>query len=297
MDRLDAMAVFVRVVELESFTAAAREMGVTQPTISKKIAGLEDELGVKLLHRSTRQLSMTGEGELFYERALEILGSFEEVREAVRAGLSEPRGTLRLSAPMTFGRLHVAPELPAFLARYPNIDVDLRLDDRFVDPVEEGMDAALRIGTLEPSTLIARKLGSSPRVLVASPEYLERCGAPNHPHELTQHACLIYTHLSTGATWRLTDAEGRTVTVRVGGRVRANNADVLRELAEAGQGIAVLPLWLVSGALERGVLVQCLERWQPRKPEIYLVYPPTRFMPRKVRVLSDFLKARFAALE
>jgi DNA-binding transcriptional LysR family regulator len=294
LDHLAAMAVFTRVVEERSFTAAARALGLSKSAVSKQVSRLEDRLGVRLLNRTTRRLSLSEAGEAFYERCRRVLAEAEAAEAAVSHLAAAPRGTLRVNAPMSFGLQHVVPALPKFLGRYPEIDVDLALNDRYVDLVEEGYDVGVRIGRLADSSLIARRLARSRRLAVAAPAYLRRRGSPTHPSDLRRHDCLTYAYQAERAgQWRFRGADG-AVRVEVGGRLRANNGDALREAVLAGMGIALLPTFIAGDDLRAGRLVELLPGWREESEgEVHAVYPAMRNLSPKVRVFVDFLVDRF----
>jgi DNA-binding transcriptional LysR family regulator len=293
MDRLSGMAVFVRVVEEESFSAAARVLGISKSAVSKQVAGLEERLGARLLNRTTRRLALTDAGTAFFERAQRILNDAEEAEAAVSQLSAAPRGVLRVNAPVTFGVQHLGPLLPALMAAYPELAIDLVLNDRFVDLVEEGFDVAVRIGRLSDSSLIARRLAPVRRLLVASPAYIAAHGAPERPEDLRDHACLLYTYLLRGDAWSLTGPDGRAAEVRVTGRLRANNGDVLRSALLGGMGIAYTPSFIVGQDLADGHLVRVLPGWEDTTAAVYAVYPHARLVPPKVRAFVDFLADHF----
>ncbi len=296
LDALAAMAeigVFVRVVEARGFASAARTLGTTTSAVSKSIGRLEAALGTRLLHRTTRRLGLTESGATFYQRCLRILAEVEAAEEAVSQLQREPRGTLRVSAPMSFGQLHVAPLVPEFLARHPDVRIELALADRMVDLVEEGFDLAIRIGRLADSSLVARRLAPSRRVVCGAPAYLERRGVPQEPHDLVQHDCLVYTY-QTEPAWTLRDGP-KEIRVVVSGRLRANNGDVLRAAALAGAGLALLPTFIVGDDLRAGTLRTVLDDYECTETAIYTVHPSGRNPPPKVRAFVDFLQARCGA--
>jgi DNA-binding transcriptional LysR family regulator len=293
LDALAGMAVFVRIVEAGSFTAAAHTLGLSKPAVSKQLARLEARLGARLLNRSTRRLSLTEAGTLFHQRCLRLLAEAAEAEQAVAELAEAPRGTLKVAAPMSFGQLHLAPAIAAFLARYPELRIELALDDRVVDLVGEGYDLAIRIAELPPSRLVGRRLAVNRRFVCAAPAYLAARGTPRHPSELARHDCLHYTYLASGTDWRFAGPDG-TISVRVGGRFTANNGDVLRQAAIDGIGIAHLPSFLVGEDLRHGRLLPVLCDFPAVDTAIYALYPPTRQLPRKVRAFVDFLVDRFA---
>ncbi|MGC2856822.1 LysR family transcriptional regulator [Novispirillum sp. DQ9] len=294
MDRLSGMAVFVRVVEEGGFSAAARALGLSKSAVSKQVSALEERLGARLLNRTTRRLALTDAGTAFHERAVRILADAEEAEAAVSQLSTAPRGVLRINAPVTFGIQHLGPLLPEFMAAYPELVVEVTLNDRFVDLVEEGFDVAVRIGRLADSSLIARRLAPVRRLVVASPAYVAAHGAPETPEDLRHHACLHYTYLLRGDVWSLTGTDGRTVDVRVAGRLRANNGDVLRSALLAGLGIAYTPSFIVGRDVAEGRLVRLLPGWEDISAAVYAVHPHARLVPPKVRAFVDYLAQRFA---
>ncbi len=297
MDTFDGMRLLTEVVEGGNFSAAARALGMAPSSVARGIGALEDELGVRLLHRTTRKLSLTEAGRLYHERSKRILAEVDDARLSVTQLEAEPRGRLRLSAPVTFGRLHVAPALPGFLAGYPAVQIDLSLTDAFVDLVEEGVDLAIRIGELQDSSLIARRLARNVRVICGSPGYFERAGVPSAPADLGQHNCLVYKRQSNRAVWRLRDRQ-QTYEVEVGGSLWANNADALHTAALAGLGLVILPTWMVGQDVRRGALKVVFAAYQVSPgaldTSIYAVFPYARHLSPKVRALVDFLVKRLS---
>ena len=291
--QLDSMALFARVVEAGGFSAAARELGLSKASVSKRIARLEDRLGVRLLNRTTRRLSLSEAGEAFYAGCRRMVSEAEAAEQAVTHLAAAPRGTLRVNAPMSFGQLHLAPALTAFLERYPELAVDLVLDDREVNLVQEGFDAGVRIKPLRDSSLIARRLAPSRALLCAAPAYLEAHGAPARPEDLTRHACLLYSYQSEPGVWLLTGPDGER-RVRVSGRLRANNGEALLEAAVAGFGLALLPSFIAGEEVRAGRLRPVLSGWRAGNPvAIHAIYPASRNLSPKVRVFVDFLAERF----
>jgi DNA-binding transcriptional LysR family regulator len=298
VDQLSAMAAFARVVEAGSFSAAARTLGVSKSAVSKQVARLEDRLGVRLLNRTTRQISLTEAGTAFYAHCRQLVQDAEAAQDAVTHLAAAPRGTLRVNAPMSFGQLHVAPVLPDFLNAYPELSVEMQLNDRTVDLVEEGFDVAIRIGRLSDSSLIARRLAPLRRVVAAAPDYLDRRGRPQHPRELRQHECLVYSYLSSGREWRFPAAEGE-LRVPIGGRLEVNNGDALLAAARRGFGVVMLPTFLIAGDLREGRLEQVLADWSEAEEAagaVHAVFPASRNLSPKVRVFVDFLARRLAGL-
>jgi DNA-binding transcriptional LysR family regulator len=292
MDRMTAMAVFVQVVETASFSEAARRAGLSKSTVSTHLAQLEKHLGAQLLHRTTRRLALTEVGRAFYERSAKIVHELEEAELEARHSHATPRGTLRVNAPVTFGQLQLAPAIAEFMSRYPEVCVDMRLDDRVVNPVEGGFDVTVRVTPpLADSSLIARRLAPNRLVVCGSPAYFARRGVPQRPADLATHDCLIYTHLLSDA-WRFAAAD-TLESVTVAGRLRSNNGDVLRMAAVRGVGLAQLPTFIVGPDLARGRLKAVLVPYEDRSTGIWALYSPTRHLSAKVRAFVDFLTARF----
>ncbi len=292
MDKLNAMQVFTKVVTLGSYSEAARQLGLTRSSVSKAVIELEQILGARLLDRTTRKLSVTEAGLAYYERCLAILADIEETELQVSRLHDEPKGTLRLNAPMSFGNLHVGHAIAEFMAAYPDLKVELLLNDRFVDPIEEGFDATIRIAELADSSLIARKLGPCRRILAASPDYIAKRGAPTSPDDLAVHDCLNYGHTTVLQRWYLTQGE-KVISVSINSRLCSNNGDVLRQAALAGRGITKLPTFLIGEDIRAGRLQVVLPDQPPTTLGIYALYAPNRYLAAKTRVLIDFLVERF----
>jgi DNA-binding transcriptional LysR family regulator len=262
--------------------------------VSRQVSALETELGARLLHRTTRALTLTEAGRSYFERAARILAELAEANASVGQLQAAPRGRLRVSAPMSFGFLHLAPALPDFLGRHPDVELELVMNDRNVDLVDEGFDMAVRIGTLADSSLVARKLAPMRRTVFASPAYLQARGTPTSPDDLKAHECLCYSNLGLSQEWRFVRPDGRPWPVEVHGRLHANNGDALRAAALAGFGLAVLPSFFVGRDLQSGALVSVLEEFMPQDSALYAVYPHARHLSPKVRAFVDFLAERFA---
>ncbi|MBY0610561.1 MAG: LysR family transcriptional regulator [Beijerinckiaceae bacterium] len=293
MDRLDAIRLFVRVAESGSFSAVAREANIGQPAVSKQVAALEAHLGAQLMHRTSRNLMLTEAGQAFYEAGVKLLSDLEAAEALVGVGQSRPSGLLRISLSAGFGRLHVVPQLPAFCSRYPDITVETLVSDRFVDLIEEGVDLAIRIGVLADSTLIARRIGATQRVTVASPAYLEAHGEPAGPHDLNRHACIAFIFQRQVRCWSFKTAGG-LLEHWPKGAVRTNDAEHVRVAALAGMGIAQAPRWLFSSDLNEGRLREVLTDWPGEHAPISAVHPGGRRPPGKVRAFIEHLGAAFA---
>ncbi|MEJ0050706.1 MAG: LysR family transcriptional regulator [Methylovirgula sp.] len=298
MDYLAAVRAFVRAVDLGSFSKAAVEQELKVSTVSRYVSGLEADLGVALFNRSTRRLHLTEGGADFYRRAVAILAEVEEARLAMHTLNASPRGVLRVNIPSAFGRRHVVPHLKDFHDLHPQVRLDISLTDTVVNLIETGTDVAIRIGALEDSTLVAKKLAPQRRIPVASPDYLGRQGAPSQPNDLTRHACLILAP-QQGEIWYFRPPAGTEfANITVSGDVRANESEALLQLARDGLGIALLPTWIMADELAAGQLVPILDDWHwaiASGPEraIWGVYPPKRIVAPKVRAFLAFFAARF----
>jgi DNA-binding transcriptional LysR family regulator len=293
MDTLTSMELFVKAVESGSFSATARSMNLTPSAVSKQISRLEDRLGARLFNRTTRQLAPTEEGRAYYERCQRILADIEEAEAAVSELNAEPRGALRVNMPVVFGRRHIVPLIGAFLERYPEVTMDLSMSDQFVDPIAEGADMLIRVGELKDSSLIARKLAEARRVVAATPGYWDRHGRPNKPEDLRRHNCLAYSYLSSGNTWRMTDARGKEHTVQANGNLASNNGEALLEAALEGFGVVNLPTWMVGPDLGTGRLEEVLADYSQPEPSVHVIYPPGRHLSAKVRAFVDYLADHF----
>jgi len=297
METLTGMRLFARVVEAGSFSEAGRRLGLAPSSISRQISTLEDTLGARLMNRTTRKLNLTEAGQLYYQHVSRILADIEEANLAISQLERAPRGTLRLNVPVVFGRLHIAPALPAFLARYPEVTIDLTMTDNFVDLVEEGADLAIRIADLKDSSLIARKLAPSRRVICASPAYFERWGMPEKPEDLTRHNCLTYKFTpGSRQVWRLKGPD-RVCEVKVSGNLQSNNAEALYAAAREGLGLCMLATWNVGEDIRRGALRTIFPEFEVSPTDldisVYAVYPQNRHLSAKVRAFVDFLVERF----
>ena len=291
MTRFDFLQAFVRVAETGSFSEAARRLGLSKSMVSRQVSALEAELGVRLLHRTTRSLSPTEAGRAYLERCQRILADLDEANQLVTQLQAVPRGRLRVSAPLSFGIGHLSAALPGFLERYPEIELEMNMTDRHVDLVEEGWDVAVRIGRLADSSLIVRRLAPIRAVVVAAPAYLERRGTPLAPPELERHDCLI--HSGRTAEWRFVSPEGLAVQVGVHGRFLADNGDVLRVMALAGLGIIQLPSFFLGDDIRAGRLIPLLEGFIAQDVSLHAVYPHGRHLSPKVRAFVDHLAETF----
>ena len=292
MDDFGVLPVFVAVVETGGFSPAAHKLGVSKSAVSKRISQFEEKLGVRLLYRTTRRLSLTEAGERYYENAVKALAYASEAEDSVTQLQEKPQGCLRINTPMSFGRLHIAPLIPKFLAQYPGIEVDMVMEDRVIDLVEKGVDVAIRVGDLPDSTMVARKLAPMRSVLCASPEYIAQYGEPKTPTELLNHNCLLFSYLIS--EWSFLD-QGELLNVRVSGNYRVNNGEAVREALLQGMGITRTPTFIVGPDIAAKRLVQLLPDYQLPEQTIYAVFPKRRHLPAKVRVFIDFVVDCFGA--
>lgn len=287
MDMLEGMRSFTRVVEAGGFAAAAREMGVSRAVVNKQVRKLEEELGAQLLRRSTRKVSPTDLGSAFYQRCLAVLAEVDSAVSAVSEMQQNPTGTLRVNAPMSFGTLHLADMVARFMAEYPDLRVELSLNDRFVDPIEEGFDISLRISEPRYSTsLVTRELTAAKLVLCASPAYLADHGEPQRPAELQRHRCLHYGYQASGIQWRLSGPDGE-VSVVVNCAMWSNNGEVLAAAARRDQGIALLPTFIAGASLQSGELRSLMCDYQPAPLTLCALYPRHRHLSSKVQLFVD----------
>ena len=293
MDRFVGMAVFAKVVDSASFAAAARHFDMSPAMVSKHIRTLEERLGVRLLNRTTRRVSATEVGQNYYERCLRILTELEDAERAAGDLQAAPRGMLRMTTSVSFGAKRLAPAIADYLVAYPDVSIDLNLHDHYVDLVEERIDLAIRLGQLSDSSLIAKKLYSVETLLCASPGYVEANGAPQTPHDLLQHNCLLYTYASP-RLWTFIDRNGKEELIRISGRLSANNGDALLALALKGAGLVLGPDYLLEDDIKAGRLVRLLPDYTTNEIPVYAVYPHSRFLSAKTRTFIDFLASRFA---
>ncbi len=295
MDRLLAMEMFVRVVETGSFSKAAKEFATTQPTVTKQVAATEARLKVRLLNRNTRGVSLTESGALYYERCKLIVHQAQEADSIVHVRQTQAQGLLRIGTSVAFGRRVVVPLALDFMAKHPQVQVDLSFEDRYVDLIAQGIDVAVRMGKLSDSTLGARFLGMNPWVLVAAPRYLRKQGTPKRPQDLSGHNALIYSSVQGDDVWRLATPQGAPVTVPVTGKLRSNNLSAVLAAARAGLGVAALPRYVAGDSLASGQVVELLKDHALPEQEIHAVFPSPKLVPGKVQAFVAFMQGRFGA--
>ena len=292
MDRFVAMKAFVRVAERGGFTAAAQDLRISRAMVSRHVQDLEHHLGARLLHRTTRKVHLTEAGQVYYERSTTLLAELAAAEGEVNELQTRPRGTLRVNGPVVFGAMHLAAAVTDYMVAFPDVSIELTLNDRVVDLVEEGFDTALRIGRLGDSSLMARRLAPVRIVVVAAPAYLARHGVPRTPADLAQHHCARYMYGEGGDIWHMIGPDG-PVSVRVSGQLRTNNGDAMRIAALHGTAIAALPSFIVSAELSSGALVPLLPGWGVEEMALQAVYPAGRNPSAKLRSFIDFLVPRF----
>lgn len=290
MNRITGIELFVRVVETGSFSKAASELGITQPTATKHVAALEGRLGARLLHRSTRGVTPTEVGTLYYEKCKTIQRDLEEADNLANLVQRKVGGLLRVGTSVAFGRRVVTPLALRFMREHPEISLDMSFDDRYVDLVEQGIDIALRMGRLADSSLGARYLGINPWLVAAAPDYLSRAGVPETPADLGRHACLVYSSVQGDDRWQFTDARGKSIAVAVHGPLRANNLSAVLAATRAGHGVAVLPWYVARESVTKGRIKQVLSGYALPVQELHAVYPSPKLVPSKVEAFIAFLQ-------
>ena len=295
MDRFTGLTVFAKVVEAANFAAAGRQLRMSPAMVSKHVQRLEEQLGVRLLNRTTRRVSATEVGQTYYEHCLRILAEMEEADGAARDLQTAPRGLLKVTAPVSFGTRQLAPAIADYLVAYPNVSIDLSLHDQYLDLLEERLDLAIRLGHLPDSSLISRKLYEVEMILCASPRYLETHGTPQTPRDLLNHNCLIYTYAAPRA-WNFVDRNGKEEVISISGRLLANNGEALLALVLKHAGVVLVPDYLVRDDLNTGRLVRLLPEYATHQTPVHAVYPHSRYISAKTRTFIDFLAARFGHL-
>src|SRR5215218_4325719 len=293
MDRLQAMEMFVRVVETGSFSKAAREFATTQPTVTKQVAATEARLKVRLLNRNTRGVSLTEAGALYYDKCKIIVREAEEADAVVRVRQTQAQGLLRVGSSVAFGRRVIVPLALQFMREHPQLQVDLSFEDRYTDLVAQGIDVAIRLGKLADSALGARFLGTNPWLLVASAKYLRAKGTPRRPGDLSAHDALIYSSVQGSDVWRVLSPRGEAVTVPVTARLRSNNLSAVLAAARSHMGVAALPWYVAADSLGSGAIVEVLKGHSLPEQEIHAVYPSPKLVPQKVQAFIAFLQGRF----
>ena len=288
MDLLAAFRIYVRVAEARSFSAVARELGMTQPAVSRQVAALEEHLGSRLIQRTTRSLALSEDGRDLLGHARRLLDTVEEAESAVGRRHALPGGLVRLGSGASFGRLYIAPRMPRLLERYPEISIDLHMSDTVTDLVAEGIDLSIRTAEVQDSSLVARKIGSYRRVAVASAECIAKHGEPKHPSDLERLPCIVFTAAQAPNDWTFGRGDN-AITVRVGGRFRTDNGEAVREAVLSGLGFALLPTWFLSQEITSGDLRPVLSDWQPPSSPITAVYPTRRNLAPRTRAVIDFL--------
>lgn len=293
---LQAMAIFAKVVEMRAITAAAADLGLSAPTVSKALSRLERRLGARLFNRTSRRLVLTDAGQQLALHTGRLVADAEAAEQELLAQSSVPQGPVRLGVPMSFGIGQVAPILPAFMTQYPGITVDLHLSDSRVDLIADGFDVVLRIGTLEDSSLVSRRLSSIPVLVVAAPDYLDRHGRPTHPAELVDHMCFAYAYAQPRNEWQFRNVNGEEVAIRPSGRLRVNNGDAVIPAVVAGLGIAALPDFISGKPVIDGRLEVILPDWNVPSPSLHLLTAPGIPQPARVKLLADFLVRRLSRI-
>jgi len=295
MDRLDTIRMFIRVVESGKFSAVGRELGIGQPTVSKQIAALESHLGAQLLMRTSRSLAITDAGREFFESARRAIADLEAAESRIGRGLSSPSGLVRVGVAPSFGALHIVPRLPEFFRRYPDVAVEVLASERSANLIEEGIDVAIRNGELADSSLVARKIGSTSVIVVASPEYLKDRGEPKKPADLAGHSCIVFSSQSGPRPWQFAGRNGPTSYVPLG-PFRTNDGDQIRAAVLNGIGAAQVPHWLCARELEAGSVRRIMQKYEPAPLPISAVRPASRRLATKVSVFLDFLAEALAAM-
>jgi DNA-binding transcriptional LysR family regulator len=292
---LEGLAIFAKVAETRSFAATAAELNLSKATVSKAVSRIEAKLKTRLFNRTSRRIALTEAGRQLLDRAAHILAEGQAAEDEALSRSTSVRGVVRLAAPMSFGVLNLAPLLPEFLAKNPEVSIDLHLSDATVDLIGDGFDAAIRIAALPDSSLIARRLCGMPRYLVGSPSYLKKHGRPRHPLHLAEHACITYGHGAAAETWRFTHKNGKSAAVRPSGPLRVNNGDAMMPALIAGVGLAVLPEFILGDALKAGQLERLLVDWSLPAGAVYWITPPGGLRPKRVEILADLLFERLGS--
>lgn len=294
MDTLDGMKTVVAVVETGSFTAASERLNISKALASKYVGEVEKRLNVRLFHRSTRKLALTEAGKSYYQLALPLLEEFTELVDSVTGDQSSPQGLLRISVPVAFGEMKLAPLIPRFMQQHKDIRLEIILSNSMVDMVEEGIDVRIRVGGVNDSSLIARHLTTLPLILCAAPTYLKQHGRPKTAQDLSQHNCIIDSNFRIGKQWPIISPKGKAESVNVNSRITASSPSAVKEIAVAGGGIGMVPRFIVEPALEQGLLEEVLPDFSTLEFGLFAMYPHRRYLPKKVRCFIDFLVAEFS---
>lgn len=292
MGQLEDMSMFIRVVEAGGISRAAEQMGIAKSAVSRRLTDLETRLGVKLINRTTRTSSLTETGQSFYERAIKVIDDVTELNAITSDSRCGLEGTIRLAAPLSFGLAHLAPAIDIFVKEHPKLNIDIDFSDRQIDLIEEGFDLAFRIADLKDSTLVAKKISPIRRILCASPNYIKDHGIPNKPSDLKKHKCLQYSLIKTSSLIFI-DKNDKEHKVKLSAKMIANNGDFLRDMAIAGHGLLVTPTFISWKAVATGDLIPILTNYRLSQTNAYAVYPQTRYLSQRTRVLIDFLAERF----
>ena len=294
MDTLDGMKTIVAVVETGSFTAASERQGLSKALVSKYVGEVENRLGVRLFNRSTRRLALTEEGQRYYDQVIPLLEEFEALVDNVTGEQSTPRGLLRVSVPQTFGEMTLSPLIPKFLDANPEMSIDLQLSDRKIDMLEEGIDVVIRIGGVDDSSLIARRIRTLPLLLCASPAYIERHGEPENAQHISQHHCIIDSNFRIGKQWPIVSPDGQTDLIEVSSKIAVNSPRAVKAITMAGGGIGMIPRFIVESEIEQGLLQEILPGYHTLEFGLFAIYPHRRYLSKKVRCFIDFLVAEFS---
>ena len=296
MSRFENMETFVKVVDAGTISAAADKLNVAKSAVSRRLKELEAHLGVELFHRTTRKLNLTETGSAYYKQCVRILDDIVDTELATSQAHGTLKGGLKVALPSSFGLMHIGPAINEFIQIHPQVEFDLDFNDREVDLIQEGFDLAIRIANLPDSSLIARRIAPIHRVICASPEYLERKGTPQVPYDLAEHQCLVYTLLRDFETWLLTDAQGKSVKVKLNPYIKASAGEFLRDAAVLGQGITFLPSFIVYKEIESGTLLPLFRDFSLPAIDAHVIYPRTRHLSQRVRTMVDFLVRKFEGI-
>ena len=294
MDTLDGMRTIVAVVEAGSFTAASERQGMSKALVSKYVGEVEGRLGVRLFNRSTRRLSLTEEGQGYYDQVVPLLEEYSVIVDNVTGAQSAPRGLLKISVPQTFGEMSLSPLIPKFLKAYPDLSIDVQLSDRMIDMLEEGIDVVIRIGSVEDSSLIARHIKTLPLSLCASPAYIKQQGKPQSAQQIAEHTCIIDSNFRIGKQWPIVSPDGQTELIEVSSNIAVNSPRAVKEIAMVGGGIGMIPRFIIETELKQGILQEILPGYKTLEFGLFAIYPHRRYLSKKVRCFIDFLMDEFS---